>query len=750
MKPFALLLGLAATAAAQTLVGWNNLGMHCMDDDYSVFSILPPYNTVDCQLLDAQGHLVIDPTGLVVTYEAVADPDGSINTSSIGKTNFWDYSPVLFNAPLPPDYGLPFPAGNPGRNMPGPTNQPQAMGYATAMHWFEAAGVPITPVDDDGQFNPYPLMRLTAKTTGGTVLATTDVVLPVSSEMDCRKCHSSGSGDAAKPANGWVNEPDSARDHRLNILRLHDRHVGTQPYDDALAAKNYPPEGLEASVRANPPKPVLCAACHASEALGAPSFRGVNSLTRSMHSKHAEVIAPNTGMTLNNIANRSSCYQCHPGSETRCLRGAMGAAVAADGSATMQCQSCHGTMSQVGAASRTGWLDEPNCQQCHTGSATQNNGQLRYTSVFDTNGAPRVPVSQMFATNPNTPLADKSLYRFSKGHGGLQCSACHGSTHAEFPATHRNDNLQNITAQGHAGTRSNCISCHPSMPSTVSGGPHGMHPTGTNWINVHKDYGQSGSCLGCHGADRRGTPLSRSFSDQTLAFSHDGTSHSIPLFRGANVSCFQCHNREDNGALGGVFNNNAHPIVTNRTLVTAINASGSLTLSSNETAATLRIVSQPQHGSVGLSGNIATYFPDHGFAGADSFSYAAFDGFADSNLGMVSVTVGNPATAPTLDSDGDQWPDLVEYALGLTIGYPNAPISQKMAFRDLGGTRYWTMSIPHGPVPGDASTAVDFSSDLIHWDSGVTITNSPFLLEVRDPFPAAGQPKRFTRIHANR
>jgi hypothetical protein len=32
----------------------------------------------------------------------------------------------------------------------------------------------------------------------------------------------------------------------------------------------------------------------------------------------------------------------------------------------------------------------------------------------------------------------------------------------------------------------------------------------------------------------------------------------------------------------------------------------------------------------------------------------------------------------------------------------------------------------------------------------VTITNSPFLLEVRDPFPAAGQPKRFTRIHANR
>jgi hypothetical protein len=567
--------------------------------------------------------------------------------------------------------------------------------------------------------------------------------------MDCRACHSSGSGDAAKPANGWVNEPDSNRDHRLNILRLHDRHLGTQPYDDALAAKGYPPEGLEASVRDHD-KPVLCAACHASEALGAPSFPGVNSLTRSMHSKHADVIAPDSKMTLNDIANRSSCYQCHPGSETRCLRGAMGAAVAADGSAAMQCQSCHGTMSQVGAADRTGWLDEPTCQQCHTGSATQNNGQLRYTSVFDTNGAPRVPVSQMFATNPNTPIADKSLYRFSRGHGGLQCSACHGSTHAEFPAAHRNDNLQNIATQGHAGTLSNCTSCHPSIPATVSGGPHGMHSTGTNWINIHKDYGKSGSCLACHGADRRSTPLSHSFSDQTLTFSHDGTPHIIPLFRGANVSCFLCHKRENDGSLGGLFNGNVPPVVTNRNLVTATNTPGGLTLSSNEGGATLRIVNQPQHGSVALSGSTATYYPETGFAGADSFTYAAFDGFADSNLASVSVTVGDPATAATLDSDGDQWPDLVEYALGLTVGYPNAPLAENMAFRDYGGVSYWSMSMPRGPAPRDASVRVEFSPDLIQWAPGMNITSAPFLLEVRAPSPAAGQSKSFTRIRASR
>ena len=64
-------------AAHWTLIGWNNLGMHCMDDDYSIFSILPPYNTVNAQLIDNNGKLVLSlPAGMTVTYEAVADPDG--------------------------------------------------------------------------------------------------------------------------------------------------------------------------------------------------------------------------------------------------------------------------------------------------------------------------------------------------------------------------------------------------------------------------------------------------------------------------------------------------------------------------------------------------------------------------------------------------------------------------------------------------------------------------------------------------
>jgi len=64
--------GSALHGAGYRLVAWNDLGMHCTDGvDYSVFGVLPPYNTVNSQLINAQGKLVLVPTGLTLTYEAV-------------------------------------------------------------------------------------------------------------------------------------------------------------------------------------------------------------------------------------------------------------------------------------------------------------------------------------------------------------------------------------------------------------------------------------------------------------------------------------------------------------------------------------------------------------------------------------------------------------------------------------------------------------------------------------------------------
>jgi hypothetical protein len=628
---------LTSAATGWKVIGWNNLGMHCDDADYAVFSTLPPFNTVVAQVIDATGRRVTSPAGVTVTYEAVADPWGSIDTTSQGKTNFWDRAPQLFRVRLPVDVGLA------GFEMPGPGNAPQAMTFDPAYGWFIATGIPITPYDDARKKNYYPMMRLSVRGGSGELLASTDVVLPVSDEMDCRACHSSGSGPAAQPVGGWVGVRDPERDFRLNILRLHDeRQLGSQAYTDALAAAGYAgygTPGLYGTVIRDGIA-ILCARCHPSEALGGGGVAGVPPLTRAIHGHHAGVVDPATGMSMGSSDNRSACYRCHPGSTTRCLRGAMGRAVAADGTMAIQCQSCHGTMGVVGAATRTGWLDEPNCQACHTGTALVNSGQIRFTSALTATGQLRQPADRTFATTPDEPAPGLSLYRFSSGHGGLQCEACHGATHAEYPTSHRSDNVQSVAFQGHAGAIGECAACHGTVPATVNGGPHGMHPVGQAWIERHPDVAEGGGasqCRACHGGDYRGTVLSRVFADRTLtAFGPK------PVWRGFQVGCYTCHN----GPSDDSASSNAPPTVADVPASTAYGVPVGVELLASDANAdplTLRVVSQPAGGTVALSGTLATYRPFAGFSGADSFTYAAGDGSADSNLGHVAVTV-SPGT----------------------------------------------------------------------------------------------------------
>jgi ferredoxin/PKD repeat protein len=643
-----LALPLPLLAANNQILGWNNLGMHCMDSDYSVFSILPPYNTIESQLI-VGGKLVTNGSGYTVTYQAVADPAGSFNSTAMGKGNYYTYAQAIYGAVLAPEGGLA------GWNMPGVSNTPQTMlfeqtnqpagGVYTPVNWWRAEGIPLSPYNDAHNKNPYPMMRLIAKN-GATPIATNDIVLPVSDEMDCRACHASGSMATAKPAAGWVWGGIQERDFRLNILRLHDEHQFARHgvlYQAALAARGFNPQGLYRGVVADN-KPVLCAACHASEALGAPSYGTIPPLTASVHSFHAHVMDPISSTTLDNSANRSACYRCHPGSTTKCLRGAMGGAMAADGSMEMQCQSCHGNMSAVGSANRVGWFMEPNCANCHTGTATSNNGQIRYVSVFtDTNFTVRLPVNQTFSTQPNTPAGGLSLFRFSAGHGGLQCSACHGSTHAEFPSTHANDNVRNIKIQDHAGVMVECASCHVSMAvssSTATNGPHGMHPIGQSWVSGHHDYinGNLGKCQACHGTDNRGTVLSRSQGDRTLTASFDGGTVSLNLFRGALIGCYTCHNGPNSDSI----NNSTPPSVNVVAGSTPDNTPLNLPVTVTPATATLRIISQPASGSLGVSNNVLTYFPDAGFVGSATFTYAAWDGSKNSTLatGTVSVAQG--------------------------------------------------------------------------------------------------------------
>lgn len=656
--PAVVLITLAGTishatgnTSGWTLVGWNDLGMHCMDDDYAVFSILPPYNTIHAQLVDPSGHRINNPSGISLSYQAVADPSGSINSSSVDKTNFWQYVGRLFGAEPPPDEGLA------GARMPGALNSPRPMVWDAGLQCFTAEGIPLTLYDDARMKNYYPMMRLTAKNSSGTVLATTDIVLPISDEMDCRSCHGSGSSNAARPLSGWVNSADPVHDYRLNILRLHDeREGGNALFLSALAEAGYDAQGLEATQASG--TPILCARCHGSNALPGTGFAGVPPLTQVVHDLHAFVTDPDSGMALDASGNRSACYSCHPGSDTRCLRGAMGHAVDSSGELSIQCQDCHGGMSMVGSAGREGWFDEPTCQSCHTGTATSNSGQIRFTSAFASPGVPRQPADSRFATNPDTPAPGISLFRFSSGHGGLQCEACHGSTHAIFPSSHENDNVQNVELQGSPGTLADCTTCHGTSPSTVNEGPHGLHPIGQSWVSDHhskgggdkseplKDEASSG-CNTCHGTDYRGTVLSRSLTDKTVSTPW-GNKH---FWKGYQIGCYTCHN----GPSSDHQNHNHPPAVDNTNATTSVASPVPINLSATDAdgdSLTLRVISQPAHGRVGINGRTALFTPDPAFSGSDTFTFAASDGMADSNLGTTTVTVNGGGCELTCSASG--------------------------------------------------------------------------------------------------
>ncbi len=662
--------GLAAVAAAPTaaqwkVIAWNDLGMHCMDGDFSVSAILPPYNTVRVQVIDPSGDLVTDPTGLAVTYEAIADPGGSVNSTSIGKTGFWDHALALFGAAPAPDTGLA------GFAMPGESNSPRAMAFHPGESLFMAEGVPITPIDDAWRRNAYPMMRVAVRNGDGTVLASTDVVLPVSDEMDCSTCHGSGSVPEAEPSSGWAFACDRERDFKWNLLALHDDLEGGEPlFTAALATAGYDPGGLVATVQGG--TPILCARCHGSNALPGTGITGVSPLTRAMHAGHAAVIDPVTGLDLDDATLRAACYRCHPGAETRCLRGAMGDAVAADGARAMECQSCHGSMSRVGADDRQGWFEEPTCQQCHTGTATLNNGQIRYTTVFEPGGAPRVAVDMTFATTADAPAPGLSLYRFSTGHGGLQCEACHGSTHAVYPSSHGNDNVQSLTLQGHEGTLVECASCHGVAPQTVSGGPHGLHPVGQPWVDRHGDVVENSGttgCRSCHGADLRGTVLSRSAANRTLLT----RSGSKSFFRGAEIGCWDCHD----GPSDDDPNPNHSPVASNGSATTTTSTPVAVALSATDQDGdplAYRIVGQPELGTVALVGSTATFHPEPGRIGVDQFGFAARDGDTDSNLATVDLRVDGSFADVEATHWAGSWVERL-YGAGITAGCGGSPLA---------------------------------------------------------------------------
>jgi len=512
----------APAASSYALLAWSELGMHCIDGkDYSIFSVLPPYNVIHAQLIQKAEPPVVVNSGATLTYKATKDTTGSINSISSTKTNFWTWVQALFHASPAPDVGL---AGFKTQGK-----KANNLAFNPNPGYWEALGVPTIGFDDKGKFNPYPMAKLTAKV-GGKAVANSSIVLSVSDELSCGTCHSSGTDPDAEPASGWVNNPDPAKDMKLNILKKHDDRWNISSYLGQLKSLGYTYQSslYQTAVGGTP---VLCAVCHSDNALGTPGLSGIGAEASDMHLLHGPQILHSVGQTLDQISqsdDTKSCYLCHPGPVTQCKRGAMNKVL---------CSNCHGTLTYAGNPTRNPWLVEPSCQLCHQNSQ-------RYSTAFD-NGQWRTVTDQTFATNPNVPVQGSDLYRYSTGHGTVFCSGCHGSPHAEFPTLQANDSVYPQKLQGYVAKITECSVCHTNVPTTPNGGPHGLHTIGQPWVSGHEDYAERhlSECAYCHGSDYRGSALSVAKVSRT--FHTENGNKTFPA--GHQFNCYDCHNGPHGG-----------------------------------------------------------------------------------------------------------------------------------------------------------------------------------------------------------
>lgn len=411
-----------ASTSEYVLLAWNDLGMHCTSDCDKWFTILPPANTIEAQLLKRGATPVLISDGVAISYSV--EPQ---HQHPEKHSDFWKYSEQTFGKQISPGIGLA------GKEISG------TMDFDEETSGYIARFVPVSPYRDDGGYNPYPQFTLEARDDStGKLLAATTVAAPVSTEMGCRNCH----------GGGWrVNDKVGLSDETaIAILTAHDRLNGT---------------GLLADARAGQPK--LCQSCHADPAIGSEGAAGVMSFAAAMHGWHANYM-PKKGA--------DACMMCHPSNpigSTRCQRGVHTAA-------GLTCVNCHGGLTdhalsllkaeQAKPAAqrlmknlkpllvesidqinpRTPWLNEPECVSCHVDYQKPADGATSYNHW-------------------NSEMAD--LYRMQTDLAGIRCEACHSSTHAiYFTNNPYGKNLSNTQpmqymgrpyaiGEGHA-----CVVCH--------------------------------------------------------------------------------------------------------------------------------------------------------------------------------------------------------------------------------------------------------------------------------------------------
>ncbi|WP_136524476.1 hypothetical protein [Geomonas ferrireducens] len=433
LATLAALTTFAGVASAYTykVIANNDLGMHCACPTFEGFLLLPPFNTIRAQVIQYGGDKpIVVSSGVTVSYSFAEETDATLQADTY-------FSSWIANAPKL------FPGFQPVVNgkVKGLTGKGIAdlMSYDSQSMSYVAAGVPAYPVTTGNtakdimtdplggpKRDPYLTANITVKNTAGTVVATTSTVVPVAFG-GCCSCHltlASQNGYPATPAGSfaYLGKMHSQNSSGIDISMI-------DPDGDGKGG------------------PVRCSWCHWDPAMGesaAPGWptgtkllpgatftlkKSAYSFSDVLHRFHSQSQKVLTQYDPN-IAN--NCYDCHPGNNVNCYRGAH------KGKTAIWCSDCHGNLNQRVATNQLAkpWL-QATLPTCYNPSPGVN-------SAFACHSA------NTYKTNVSWDPNLFGKYINARGHytSVLLCQTCHGMPHGENPSTSAPDNVQNSTLQG--------------------------------------------------------------------------------------------------------------------------------------------------------------------------------------------------------------------------------------------------------------------------------------------------------------
>jgi cytochrome bd-type quinol oxidase subunit 1 len=406
------------------LLAWSPSGMNTLSDNDRFWSIGPPGIDIYAQLIrrGETPEIVTDEVEITYAVETGFDKPSQ-------HINFWEVSKQLVGNKLSPD------TGTTGNSVTG------KLVYQDNLMAYTADQIPVTPYNDSGQVNPYPRFTIEARDTHtGEVLAVTQTVATVSTELGCKNCHG---GKWRVEGQAGISD-ETAKD----VLYVHDRINKTRLSDAAR-------EG----------RPVMCRSCH----------QGPNPLVKE-NPKRMNLSAAIHGFHAGYLTDRGddACHACHPGSpnsHTQAFRGIHNAI-------ELTCTNCHLTMEDHAlsllkseqAAGKTGaeklikhltpvavdgidqvkprlsWINQPDCMSCHVDFSPPDTDEADYDT---------------WTREPD------QLFHLRTDDAGIMCMACHGTSHALYPAQNRfgtdRDNIQPLQYQQTPypiGANMQCTVCH--------------------------------------------------------------------------------------------------------------------------------------------------------------------------------------------------------------------------------------------------------------------------------------------------